>query len=137
MCFGRSHILLLTEYGWQSYLTKQISRWSTISFYLAVIINFLVALFYPFDKGSKLIGKHTAHTHTDSHLITFFLFYRWCNYAHFHYHLDVAVDNTGSNNTTPETTASSFFRYYYFINCSMHYNTGDSTHFITTWLYTS
>ena len=46
----------LLGYQWQSSLTKNVSRWSAISFYLAVIINFLVALFYPFDKGSKLIG---------------------------------------------------------------------------------
>ena len=52
-----SHLIVLAEYGWQSYLTKHISRWSAVSFYLAVIINFLVALFYPFDKGSKLIGR--------------------------------------------------------------------------------
>ena len=38
-------------------IARQMLTWSSIAFHLAVIINILVALFYPFDQGNKALRK--------------------------------------------------------------------------------
>jgi len=38
-------------------IARQMATWSSIAFYLAFTINLLVALFYPFDQGSKSLGE--------------------------------------------------------------------------------
>jgi hypothetical protein len=41
----------LRQQAWLYWFSSQMSLWSDISFILALIINFLVAIFYPFDGG--------------------------------------------------------------------------------------
>ena len=42
-------------------IAHHMRTWSSIAFYLAMSINFLVALFYPFDKGSDYVGKPPSY----------------------------------------------------------------------------
>lgn len=39
------------------WVPRNMSLWSSIAFTLAAITNLLVCLFYPFDKGSQLLGE--------------------------------------------------------------------------------
>lgn len=43
----------LRQRPWLYWLNSNISLWSSISFYLAVLINLLIALFYPFDTHTS------------------------------------------------------------------------------------
>ena len=38
-------------------IAHHMRTWSSMSFYLAVVINFMVAFCYPFDKRSEYVGK--------------------------------------------------------------------------------
>ena len=38
-------------------IAHHMRSWSNIAFYLAVSINFMVAFFYPFDKGAQYVCK--------------------------------------------------------------------------------
>ena len=43
----------LRQQAWLYWFSSHMSLWSDISFYFAVLINLLVACFYPFDRGIK------------------------------------------------------------------------------------
>ena len=43
----------LRQQKWLYWFSSHMSLWSDISFYLAVLINMLVAIFYPFDSGIR------------------------------------------------------------------------------------
>jgi diacylglycerol kinase len=43
----------LRQHSWLYWFSSHMSMWSDLSFNLAVVINFIVALFYPFDKVFK------------------------------------------------------------------------------------
>ncbi|EFX67384.1 hypothetical protein DAPPUDRAFT_261768 [Daphnia pulex] len=40
------------------WVSSHMSIWSQILFNLAVIVNLIVAFFYPFDTGSSHLGRH-------------------------------------------------------------------------------
>jgi len=46
----------LRQQTWLYWFSSHMSLWSDISFNFAVLINMLVAIFYPFDRGIK--GKY-------------------------------------------------------------------------------
>ena len=50
-------MLLYTGHQVQYWMSRNIVNWSSMSFYLAVIVNIIVLLFYPFDIGSETISK--------------------------------------------------------------------------------
>ena len=39
-------------------IAHHMRSWSSIAFYLAVVINFMVAFCYPFDKGTEYVGEY-------------------------------------------------------------------------------
>lgn len=63
----------------QCEIARHMSLWSHISFFLAVVINLLVSFFYPFDKGSQILGM-LAHLHRSNSplfMLSFFLCRRY------------------------------------------------------------
>jgi len=52
----------LRQQRWLYWFSSHMSLWSDISFNFAVLINLLVAIFYPFDRGIK--GKSLFNTQT-------------------------------------------------------------------------
>lgn len=46
----------------QKSIAQGMARWSSTAFYLGTIINILVALFYPFDKGNAVVGSISLKT---------------------------------------------------------------------------
>lgn len=74
------------------WVPRNMSLWSSIAFTLAAITNLLVCLFYPFDKGSQLLGEthqsvgdavsidlcvlsHLSHIHKSPFSHSFLLFF--------------------------------------------------------------
>lgn len=127
-------ICYLVGYAWQTTLTKNISRWSAIAFYLAVIINSLVALFYPFDKGSKYIGWH----HLDYPTVDIYsCLCRWCHYADVYCHLVAVVTVTDFTTGRTEALAYPCRRYHHSMYHPLYHHTRDTANTMVTRLHTS
>lgn len=127
-------ICYLVDYTWQSSLTKNISRWSAVAFYLAVIINFLVALFYPFDKGSKMIGWY--HYLSDI-TVDILSLNRWCHHSGLYCHLVAIITLTNSTATGAETMAYSCSCNHHSIHYPLYHYARHTTDIVITRLYTS
>ena len=48
--------IFTVDHSIQYWMSRNIVNWSSLSFYLAVIINLIVIFFYPFRTGNKYIG---------------------------------------------------------------------------------
>ena len=59
--YTHTHTHTHTDSPTQYWIARQMSTWSLLTFFFAVVINVLVAFFYPYDKDRDFIGKRVLN----------------------------------------------------------------------------